>query len=203
MAYKAGIAVIEDHPLTRDALISHFMKSDKWRVMGAASNFDQAKSLLLSAQADVILLDLQLEDGLGLNIISWLKEQDFYKESFPLIAVYSAFDDFVHVSAALGFGAQVYINKRKNAYELEEALLKARKGEIVIDDTIRTKLDIAADFFSLLTKREAQILALVNNGLSNKQIAQRLGISARTVQNIIYCIYDKTGIRSRLELQKL
>jgi DNA-binding NarL/FixJ family response regulator len=65
------------------------------------------------------------------------------------------------------------------------------------------KLDFISDIFSLLTKREAQILIMVNSGLSNKQIASELGIKVCTVQNIIYCIYDKTGIRSRQELQKL
>jgi NarL family two-component system response regulator LiaR len=56
---------------------------------------------------------------------------------------------------------------------------------------------------SLLTHREAEILTLVKTGLSNKRIAEQLGISHRTVENILSFVYDKTGIHSRLELQKL
>jgi DNA-binding NarL/FixJ family response regulator len=56
---------------------------------------------------------------------------------------------------------------------------------------------------SLLTRREADIFTLVKDGLSNQQIAEKLSISRRTVENILHCIYDKTGISSRLELQKM
>jgi DNA-binding NarL/FixJ family response regulator len=54
-----------------------------------------------------------------------------------------------------------------------------------------------------LTRRETDIFTLVKDGLSNQQIAEKLSISRRTVENILHCIYDKTGIPSRLELQKM
>jgi DNA-binding NarL/FixJ family response regulator len=54
-----------------------------------------------------------------------------------------------------------------------------------------------------LTKRETEILSLVKNGLSNNQIANDLGLSRRTVENILSCVYNKTGIKSRLELERL
>jgi DNA-binding NarL/FixJ family response regulator len=65
------------------------------------------------------------------------------------------------------------------------------------------KLQSAAGAISLLTRREAGIFTLVKDGLSNRQIAEKLSISRRTVENILYCIYDKTGISSRLELQNM
>ncbi|MCL2759216.1 MAG: response regulator transcription factor [Treponema sp.] len=197
------IIIIEDHPLLRDGLVSFLEGTGRWKVIGAASNIEEAKNILLNAAADILLLDIQLEDGLGFSIVPWLKSQKKNKKSMPVIAVYSAFDDFVHVSAALSIGAKVYMCKRRSVNELEQALLKALDGKTCIDDTVQSKLDIVTDLFCLLTKREAQILTMVNSGLSDKQIAQQLGISPRTVQNIVYCIFDKTGIRSRVELQKL
>jgi len=198
-----SIIIIEDHPLVRDALISFFGKTGIWHVEGTASSLDEAKELLSEKLSDILLLDIQLDDGFGLHIITWLKNNLKQNDIFPVIAVYSAFDDFVHVSAALGMGVKVYMCKRRSVNELEIALLKALNDETFIDDSVQTKLDTASDIFSLLTKRETQIFTLVGSGLSDKQIARQLEISVRTVQNIIYCIFDKTGIKSRLELQKL
>ncbi|MCL2764105.1 MAG: response regulator transcription factor [Treponema sp.] len=202
--HKPSIVIIEDHPLVLNALASFFNETGRWQLAGTASSLDEAKELLpVKSFPDILLLDIQLEDSLGLNIIPWLKGQLKQSESLPVIAVYSAYDDFVHVSAALGMGVKVYMCKRRSVNELEQALFKALKGESFIDETVQTKLDSVTNIFNLLTKREAQILTLVNSGLSDKQIAQKLGISPRTVQNIVYCIFDKTGIRSRVELQKL
>jgi DNA-binding NarL/FixJ family response regulator len=61
----------------------------------------------------------------------------------------------------------------------------------------------AANVISLLTRRETEIFTLVKDGLSNQGIADKLSISRRTVENILHCIYDKTGIPSRLDLQKM
>jgi len=93
------------------------------------------------------------------------------------------------------------MNKRRSVEELEEALLKAINGEKIIDDTVQTKLEILADTIDALTRREAEIFALVKSGLSNKQIADRLDIKVRTVENILSIIYDKVGVNSRQELQ--
>jgi len=203
VAKKPSIFIIEDHPAVCDALVSYLEGTGVWQISGTASSLEKTKELFAHNKSDILLLDIQLEDGLGLNIIPWLKQCLNQNEVLPIIAVYSAFDDFVHVSAALGMGVKVYMCKRRSVKELEQALLKALDGVIYIDDTVQAKLNIAADKLSLLTKREAQILSMVSGGLSDREIAKNLGISFRTVQNILYCVFDKTGIRSRFELQKL
>ena len=199
----SNIVIIEDHPIVRDGLALHFISGNRFKVLGTASKLDEAKELLSKEQPDILLLDIQLEDELGLNIIPWLKNSIKQNEKLPIMAVYSSFDDFVHVSAALGMGVTVYMTKRHSVSELEKALLQALEGKKYIDDSVEAKLNTAKDLFSLLTKREAEILTLVNRGLSDKIIASELGISIRTVQNIIYCIYAKTGIHSRQELRGL
>ena len=184
----------------RNGLAAWFNETGRWHVTGAASTLAEARDLLARVPADMVLLDMQLEDGWGLDIIPWVAEQRSEK---PIAAVYSVFDDFAHVSAAIGMGVRAYITKRRSETELEEALLKALDGEIYIDDAARVRLQSVTDLFSLLTRRETEILSLVKSGLSNKQIAARLGISRRTVENILSCVYDKTGIKSRLELERL
>ena len=197
MTEKPGLIIIEDHPVMREGLAAYFEGTGRWQVVGIAAELDEAKEILSHTTVNVVLLDIQLENGWGLDIIPWLKQPEM-----PIIAVYSVFDDYAHVRAALGMGVRAYICKRRNQKELEQALLKALQGQIYIDDSVQAKLNTAADLFSLLTKRESEILSLVKDGLSNKEIAARLRISYRTVENILSCVYDKTGIKSRLELAR-
>lgn len=199
MAENPCLFIIEDHPLVREGLTSYFSQTGRWQVTGSASCLEDAKEILSNLATDIILLDIQLEDGWGLDIVPWLK----MKNQNPALAVYSAFDDYAHVSAALGMGVHAYVCKRQNMDKLEQALFKALKGENSIDSSIQTKLNYVTDLLTLLTKRESEIFNQVKKGLSNKEIAIRLNISHRTVENILCCIYDKTGIKTRLEMQKL
>jgi DNA-binding NarL/FixJ family response regulator len=195
-----GIAIIEDHPLVREGLAAYFNKTGRWQVMGTASTLAEAKELLANIRPDLVLLDIQLDDGWGIDIVPWYSEQNY---EVPLMAVYSAFEDFAHVSAALGMGVKAYVCKRRTEQELENALFKALEGEEWIDEAARVTYKTYTDLTSHLTKREKEILSLVKRGFSNDQIAASLGINRRTVENLIYCVYDKTNIRSRIKLQEL
>jgi NarL family two-component system response regulator LiaR len=77
------------------------------------------------------------------------------------------------------------------------------RGEIYKDDAVERELAAVGSALNLLTRREGEILTLVKEGFSNRAITGRLGLSRRTVENILSCVYDKTGISSRLELRKL
>ena len=205
---KKRIAIIEDHPIMLDGLVAYFEKTGRWRVTGTASTLSQAKTLLQGLMADIVLLDIQLEDGWSLDIVPWFQAAQqaavqSSNPSRPILAIYSNYDDYAHVNAALGMGVRAYISKRRDEKELEKALIAALNGSIYIDNTARVKLQTVKELSSLLTKRETEILCHVKNGFSNKQIAACLNISPRTVENILSGVYDKTGIKTRLELQNL
>jgi DNA-binding NarL/FixJ family response regulator len=194
-----SIIILEDHPIMREGLASFFSGTGRWNVKGGASTIEEAKALLKNDTVDVALLDIQLKEGWGLEIIPFLKEQD----KKPLIAVYSNFDDYAHVSTALTLGVRAYVTKQRNQEELEEALLTALSGSVYIDEAAEKKQKNTEEKIKLLSNREKEIFELVKAGLSNKEIAGKLFISHRTVANIVSCIYDKIGIRSRLELERL
>jgi NarL family two-component system response regulator LiaR len=199
-----SIVIVEDHPLMRKSLAGFFAGSGRWLALGSAGNLEEARALLSvpeTAQADILLLDIHLEQDWGLDIIPWIKQQK--RKKSPAAVVYSAFDDYAHVSAALSMGIRGYVTKKQNETELEAALTVVLSGRIYIDSSAELKLQSAAGAISLLTRRETDIFTLVKTGLSNQQIADKLFISRRTVENILSCIYDKTGIPSRLELQKM
>jgi len=199
MNEKPGLLIIEDHPIMREGIASYFEQTERWQVSGKAANLEEAKEIFLREKIDVALIDIQLDEDWGIDIIPWLKETN----RTPVLAVYSAYNDYAHVSAALEMGVQVYICKRRYGKELEDALFDALNGKTVIDDLVQTKLKTVADLCSILTKREGEILTMVKSGLTNREIAAKLNLSLRTIENILSCVYDKTGVNSREKLQKL
>ncbi|MCL2069494.1 MAG: response regulator transcription factor [Treponema sp.] len=203
MTEKKKIAIVEDHAIVRRALETWFNETGRWNVIGTASSLKEARAVLPGLAADIILLDMNLEDGIGLEIISSFAKQSSIAQQKPLFAVYTGFDSHTHASAALSLGVRAYVTKRKTEIELEQYLLRALEGEICIDETARIKIQTSSDLVDLLTRREAEILIHVKKGLSNRQIADHFGISHRTVENILSLVYDKTGIHNRLELEKL
>jgi len=199
-----SIIIIEDHPIVRNGLSAFFSAAGRWKVIGTAASLAEARKLMTSVTADIVLLDIQLEDGWGFDIIPWLVTKSKQKTiPLPLLAVYSTFDDSAHVRAALSMGVKAYITKRRSEQELETALRQTLDGEPYIDEAAQQKLQTITDLCSLLTKRETELLNMVKRGLSNKEISSQLGISRRTVENILSCVYDKTGIKSRLQLERL
>jgi DNA-binding NarL/FixJ family response regulator len=99
-------------------------------------------------------------------------------------------------------GVRAYICKDRSEAELEAALLIMLNTGSFIDEAFRDELSAVSDKLNRFTKREAEIFGLVKKGLSNTLIAETLGLNHRTVDNILSCIYDKTGIKSRLDLMK-
>jgi DNA-binding NarL/FixJ family response regulator len=209
-----SIIIVEDHPVMRKGLASWFAGTGRWKVFGAAESLDAAKELMSQSQElpDIVLLDIQLKnkqdkedkplsETYGLDFIPWLKKQ--YSKKAPVTAVYTQFDDYVHVNAALSYGVQAYICKSQSETELETALLSTLGGENYIDPAVESKVQKVDEVRKLLTAREAEILSLVKENLSNKRIAEKLNISIRTVENILSCIYYKTGISSRADLEKM
>jgi NarL family two-component system response regulator LiaR len=203
-----SIFIIEDHPVMRKGLASHFAATGRWQVLGIASSLEEARALLSqSAIPDIILLDIQLNNQWGLDLIPWLKERypspPEVKEPCPAVAVYSHYTDYLHVQAALRLGVGAYVCKSRGEDELEEALNIALSGGRYLDPAAETGVNRDRGVLGLLTKREAEIFALVKSGLSNSRIAAALGLAPHTVENILSILYDKTGTANRGELEML
>jgi len=197
-----SIFIVEDHSMTARGLAAWFAEKGRWTVTGTAAALAEAKQRLLETEAPpgVILLDLQLSGGeTGLHLIAWLREQKTLKK-IPVV-VYSHFSDTAHRNAAIRLGAAAYICKSQSDSELEDALFKIVTGSQANKPLMEASLDNAAQkvekMLNCLTMREAQIFLLAREGHSAQRIAAQLGISRRTVENRLSCIYDKTGIRKK------
>ncbi len=206
METKPCIVIVEDHPVMRNGLAAWFTAANNWNVTGMASTLEEAKNFFRNPNfnVDIVLLDIQLADGWGLDLIPWLDAQTL-SEKKPYFAVYSSFDNYAHVNAALCYGVRAYISKQRSEYEVENILQEVLNGKRVepwIDETVSSKYQNIMEYIELLTKREAEILTLIKRGFSNQQIAESLHITRKTVENHLANIHDKTGL-SRLDLMAM
>jgi len=196
-----SIFIMEDHPIVSESLASFFDETGRWNVLGSSSTLAEAKEIIPRLiNVDVLLMDILLPDGWGLDIIPWLKEKN---KKMPLLAVFTAFDDYSYVSTALSLGVTVYLTKLRNKEKLENAIINAFDGIVCIDEDAQRKINKITTITDMLTKREKEIFVNVKKGLTNEEIAANLEINARTVSNIISCILDKTGIKNRRTLEKI
>jgi NarL family two-component system response regulator LiaR len=216
-----SLIIVEDHPVMRRGLEMYFAGTGRRQILGSVPDIEEARNLLSRPDlaADILLLDIRLESGWGLDLLPWLRSHFEARSQFragergpearegpgqaPPVVIYSAFTGCAYVNAAFGMGVRGYVCKTRSEAELEAALEAVLRGEIYRDEAAERELAAVIDAVSLLTRREGEILILVKKGLSNTAIANRLGLSRRTVETILSCVYDKTGVSSRLELQKL
>jgi DNA-binding NarL/FixJ family response regulator len=202
------LLIVEDHPVMRKSLAAWFTETGRWKVLGTAATLEEAAALFCPAPAerggekpDIVLLVIQLEGGWGLDLIPRLRER--FGKAAPFCVVYSACEDWAHINAALGAGARGYVSKKSDEAELERALLAVLTGNEYVEKSLGERLGRVSGMMDRLTRREIEVWNLAREGLSSRRIASRLGISPRTVDNILSIIYDKTGIAGRRELMKL
>jgi DNA-binding NarL/FixJ family response regulator len=194
------VVLIDDHEIMRSGLSARLKKH--WRISGEAGSLSDAKKLFrnLNKTPDLILLDIELGGEWGLDLI---REKSMFRDGIPPVLVYSVYDDYAHVNAALRSGARGYICKSQSAEELLSAMEDAASGKTAYPHELLQRLATVSDMMLGLTKREQEIFSMVQRGRGNKEIAAALGVTVRTVENNLSVIYDKTGAKNRRELEKL
>ncbi len=174
-------------------------------MVGEAGNASEAIELARELRPDVVLLDLRLPDGNGIGLIERLRAE---VEGLSVLVV-TAVEKTDSMLEAASAGAAGYVTKRVGARELRSAVVTVYGGGTVFESSTAT--DFARDYpeispgklgavRGLLTGREKQVLALVAEGQTDKEIATQLSLSVRTVQNHLSAIRGKTGVHRRPEL---
>jgi DNA-binding NarL/FixJ family response regulator len=156
---------------------------------------------------DIVLVDIRLPDRNGIELARMIIEQN----PSTRVVILSAYDDEDYVRAAMDAGVAGYLLKTMPGDELVRAVRATASGVTVLDSAVTTNLarEHASpapgpkDAFADLTWRERQVVDLVAEGLANKAIATRLGISARTVEGHLNHVFVKLGVVSRTELVRL
>ena len=170
--------------------------------MGTAASLDEAKKLFKSLDnaPDLILLDIELGKEWGLDIIG---DKSFGRGKFPPVLVFSVYDDFAHINAALRSGAKGYVCKSQSGAELLEAMEDVSSGKTSFPLALLQRMAITNDKILGLSKKEQEVFSMVQHGKNNKEIAADLGVSIRTIENNLSIIYDKKGAKDRRELEKM
>jgi DNA-binding NarL/FixJ family response regulator len=194
------VVIIDDHEVMRSGLAARL--KNNWQIIGSAASLEEAKTLFkrLDNAPDLILLDIELGKEWGLDIIN---DKKLFSCKFPPVLVYSVFDDYAHVNAAIRSGARGYVCKSQSAAELLEAMEDAASGKTSFPLALLQRMAITSDKLLGLSKREQKVFSMVQRGKNNKEIAAEMGVSIRTIENNLSIIYDKTGVKNRKELEKL
>jgi len=192
------IMLVDDHPLVRDGLRARLEAVPHFRVVAEAGSGAEALRLLAGTQVDLVLMDITMRDGSGIEATGQLSL------SHPDIAVLilSMHDKLEYVSQAMQAGARGYVLKDAPGKDIVLAIDTVMAGGIYYSAPVARQLARPAMPDNQLTSREQEVLRHIANGESNKQIARALDLSVRTVETHRLNIKRKLGIEGQAELIK-
>jgi len=196
------VAIVEDSRTIRESL-THFLKTDpECHCVFTCGTAEEALAGIPKHQPEVVLMDIQLPKMSGIDCTAQIKKQ---VPSVQIIMV-TVYEDTDRISAALRAGACGYLLKRCTPAELVSAVREARMGGVPMPREIARKViasfqepGTVAAGVDELRPSERKILELLATGLANKEIADRLGLSAGTVRWHLENIYSKLHVHSRTE----
>ena len=200
------LLIVDDHNLFRQGLIRILGDYAQLQIVGQAANGQDALALVEQLQPDVVLMDVNMPVLSGPDAVRQMRAR-FPGLPVVMLTVSERDDDLFD---AIRAGAQGYLLKNVGAAELIDAIQRVREGEAILAPSMAVRL--LAEFRSLaeqapsepqkmqvgeLSERELDVLRLVAQGLSNKEIADSLGLSEHTVKTHLANILDKLHLRSR------
>lgn len=196
------VLLADDHPLFREGVARTLEESGRFRVVATASSGAEAVDRAAGLRPDMVLLDLSMPQG-GL----WALERIVRLDPAPVAVMLTVSEDSEAVYAALEAGARGYLLKGIGGAELVVILDRLMAGESHVTPALAARMltrmhrpaAALADPLACLTAREEDILRLVSEGLSNKEVARRLEVQERTVKHHMTQILQKLHLRNRTE----
>ncbi|WP_329570155.1 response regulator transcription factor [Streptomyces sp. NBC_01003] len=193
-----SLLIVDDHPVVRDGLRGMFESADDFTVLGEASNGVEAVELAARLDPDVVLMDLRMPGGNGVDAIKELTRRGARSR----VLVLTTYDTDSDTLPAIEAGATGYLLKDAPREELFTAVRAAADGRTVLSPAVASRLVTAvrtpaAPADEPLSAREREVLALVAKGTSNKEIARVLFISEATVKTHLTHVYGKLGVKDR------
>jgi len=202
---KIRIMLAEDHVLVREGTKEMLDREEDMEVVAEAGDGEEAVRLVAEHDPDIVIMDIALPKLNGIEATRQIKEIS----PGTAVLVLSAYDDDEYVFALLEAGAAGYLLKDVSTDALVEAIRAVQAGESMLHPAIARK--VVNRFsryveggeeeapFEELTEREVEVLQLAGKGITNREIADSLSISHRTVQAHLSHIFNKLGVGSRTE----
>jgi two-component system, NarL family, nitrate/nitrite response regulator NarL len=201
MSNTIEILVVDDHPLFRQGVVNSLDMVPDFKVVGETSSGEDALALACKLMPDVVLLDVSMPGWNGIVTA----EKIALACPATAIVMLTAADDKDRLLAALKAGARGYVLKGVSAKELADVVRSACAGDVYVSPSIAAEMLVsltkgkAPDPLQELTDREREILELIGNGLTNREIGDKIFLSEKTIKHYVTNILQKLQVRSRVE----
>ena len=194
------ILLADDHPMIRTA-IEVLLRDTRFEIAGTASTGDEALREVDRLDPDILLLDLQMPEGTGMDVLRVLRSAG---SKLPVVLLTAAIDD-PSLMEAKGLHVQGMVLKNSDPAYLIECLERVHGGGTWVDPDLRARTEELTKAFGAsgrpaLAPRERQLVGFVRRGLRNREIAEQLGVTEGTVKVYLHAIFEKLGVNSRTEL---
>jgi two-component system, NarL family, response regulator DevR len=196
------VFLLDDHEIVRRGLRDLLEPEDDLVIVGESGSAREAERIIPALRPDVAVLDARLPDGSGIDVCRAIRSRD------PSISalILTSYDDDQALFAAIMAGAAGYVLKQVRSMDLVQAIRTVARGQSLLDPAVTAKVlerlragDAEPDEFAGLTEREKEILRLIAEGLTNRQIGQRLFIAEKTVKNYVSSLLAKLGLERRTQ----
>jgi DNA-binding NarL/FixJ family response regulator len=196
------VGIVEDNRILREGFETLINRADDLQCVCTCSTVKEALQHIPKAKPDVVLMDIQLPDGTGIECTASIKEQMPNVQ----VVVVTVYEDSDRIFRALQAGACGYLLKRSKPERIIEAVREANQGDVPMTPEIarkvigqfQTKAQTSSDV-DTLTARENEVLRHVKHGMTNQQIADHMCVTVATVKFHLQHIYKKLHVHSRSE----
>lgn len=203
LAEVIRILVVDDHPVVREGLAAMLATQPDFDVVGEASSGQEALQLAAARQPEVICLDLEMPDMDGVAVLQALRESG----SAARVIVFTAYDTDERILAAVRSGARGYILKGAPRDQIFQAVRVVHSGGSLLEPAVASRLmdhlagaaPAQTELPDPLTERELEVLELLAQGLTNREIAEKLVVTERTAKFHVSAILRKLGVDNRTE----
>jgi len=202
---RAKILIVDDHPVVRYGLLQMLSNEPDLEVCGEAASAQEALALVDQRKPDVAIVDISLKGTNGIELV----KQIHAMRPEARILVSSMHDEKLFAERALRAGANGYINKQVAITEMVGAIRRVLSGKVylsapmterMVERAARVDSDASRSVIQRLSDRELEVFSLLGDGLSTREVAQRLNLSVKTIETHRAQIKRKLGLRNSTEL---
>jgi two-component system response regulator DevR len=196
------VFLVDDHELARRGIAGLLEAEPDIQVIGEAGTAAQARARILATRPDVAVLDVRLPDGSGIDVCRDIRSADSTIQCLML----TAYDDDEAIYAAVIAGAAGYVLKDIRGAGLVDSVRKVAAGKTLLDPTLTARVvermrggATGDPRLASLSAREKQIMALIADGLTNREIGLRLSLAEKTIKNYVSGLLSKLGLQRRTQ----
>ncbi|ATY15907.1 MULTISPECIES: response regulator transcription factor [Actinomycetes] len=194
------VLLVDDHELVRRGLRDLLSDEADLEVVAEAGSVEEALAVAMHVEPDVAVVDVRLGDGDGITLCRELRS----KPNPPACLMLTAFDDEEAMVGAIMAGASGYLLKQVRGQDVVNAVREVAAGRSLLDPVSTARVldklrHPPTDELAALTDRERDVLELIGQGLSNREIAERLFLAEKTVKNYVTSVLAKLGMQRRTQ----